>query len=402
MRKLNRRRIIIALLVCILLLLVTTTFAWFVFFTNTGIKSGDSVSVNVGGKIEIKFSEEDETTWTNKLTLKNQRLDLLDISGDGKNFFYPTSLDKNDEPRDFIEVGEDISGYYIEFSLDFRSSLSLDLFLGDTSFVKENGNTASIFNQNLNSDAICGATRVAFLEKVVNPDNSVEEELKCIWIPNDDYYLYVDESGLPKVDIGNTSKRESSYYYYTYDENNDIVKKEYSYEDYWNGKVVIGKNIASESNNKFGYCKPLLSLDNKKVKTLIVRLWFEGTDRECSAYLSHGGIKYNFDFFGAFSKESQSEIIDTNTIYAKGESSETVALYADDAYTSYVKDVEYSTDGIIWNEYINRTFDTNVTTFVYLRVKETDKKLPGKCIRLDLSNPIIIPPVEEDIVEGGS
>ncbi len=362
----KKKLMIFVLSLGVIALITTTTFSWFFFFKEVGIKSGDSVKVNVGAKLETKLSSEDETKWTNSITINEIRGDLLDISGDGKDFFYPTSLDENNNPRSYQHIEESYQGYYIELSLDFRASIAMNLYLNNSSKVMESAEfTESIFNKELNANAICGATRVAFLEKTTDVSGKVNEELKCIWIPNDDYCLYNDETdyNLPKVHTGDVSKREDTYYYYGYDTEGTEKLCNYTVNDYLNGNVIVGNTLANESLNTFGYNKPILSLDNQTVKTLIIRLWFEGTDRECSAYLSHGSISYQFDFFGAKNKDVQTDVDALNAIVGSGHlDNNLVYLYTDDTLMSYPTGIDYSIDGIIWEEYTNQSFDKDFSS----------------------------------------
>ena len=273
--------------------------------------------ITVDNRLEIRqyvANQGKDTGWGAVLQTKFNG-SYPDITGDGVNFYFPTSLDGNDQPyfdkpsETFVCLNgrKDQDLFFMTLKLEFRSRTPMDVYLADDSCVLGvDIDKMDDLTQSISSDLIAGAVRVGFYEQMKNEEGQVVEVLKTVWIPNDSYHVISLENGSYTFEI---SENEIETYGYLAPNNGTLENSTYmeectwSEEAYASGAVLVGDDrlaqaatatAPSSTNNSV----PLLSLDGKETKVLVIRIWIEGTDREAVSTLNGGQMKYDLNFIG--------------------------------------------------------------------------------------------------------
>ena len=358
------------------------TAAWFTYNQYVeALNSKVKLQVYTGG---LEISVDRGATWgdtingTNRLTYAvdtdvladpaqgGQQQDVLtymiDITGNGKDFLYPVTLDANDKPittnlNSFVTIDEtNYNGYMVWFDLWFRTSAAMDVYLAEGSEVKEseivvamNYVRESLYDTaetKFSRDGISGAARVSFVDMTGVEEQQAEPELKYVWAPNDNYELrYLDNARtqatfLPRPVINNvtppTPKKESSispltnpetaYGYWYRDTDGTYKHYNYTADDYAYGRFVTTTTtrdtygnlsatpngvLARIDNNgipQINHTNALCSFEQsevRQVKKLRVFIWIEGTDREADKALNAGEMLYKLVFVGINKQEAE-------------------------------------------------------------------------------------------------
>ena len=190
-----------------------------------------------------------------------------------------------------------------------------------------------------------------------------------------------------------TGTREESYTYQTVN-GNAVETITYTADDFANGLVTVGSknlasNVASDEENAtippmINSGAPILSFTDSNAvqeKELIIRMWFEGTDREADKAFNGGRVKYNVSFVGIIKDNaSTADVERLNTLqYRNGQ------LYfgaETEAGTGFL----YSLNGIDWSEYNKTNLTTsNVGTvgeYVYVKTKETSSVKSSEVVKI--------------------
>lgn len=367
MNKKRMKLIMITSIYLLILLTITSTFAWFFVNKELEIDYGSEIVCEAGTSLEISMLEDvneetNEETWSKyssyiKYTGVVPKLE--DITGDGKTLYRPTSLVTNQETGELTPEGLDTAkvinsdgyGDYIEIHFKLRTTSVMNVYLSGDSVIAPITTSDTDRNAfgNFSKDFIAGALRVAVLEKLEDGT----EELRMICAPQPFVQLkYDSEKSIYSLDPNGTIE---TYYYYKYDETvGQIVKYEVTQDDFASKLFVLGSTRTTEAmvNNS-----PILTvleppLEEIVEKRMVVRLWFEGTDREASQALSGGQIKMNLKFMGMTQKEETPEenkkIIDS-IVFGR----ENGHLILENA----TSDVYFSVDGYSWYSYSISNFD---------------------------------------------
>ncbi len=389
---------------------LVTALGWFVLDRTAGIESAENMTITAGSNLEISLDGEH---WDQKQTPTLSHT-CPDITGDGINFWYPNTLDENDtplfgSPDTFLNINAiddrfDRSQYYVDVVLHFKTSGNSAVYLQKTSTVQPmDPDTNDAMGGEMPNDAIAGAVRVAFYEiprdRVDDPDyQPAAADLKCIWIPNDKYEIYgttqTDEDGNTVNGFAFTDNgtREDSYGYLAPvtdgDGNRTFDVFTWSAEDYASGKVLVGSALAANTyTNGDGTVIPAMThgavplLDfgdstGMTEKTMLIRIWIEGTDREAHTYLNSGDIQYTFDFITI---EKEDSTLKTVT-YANGD-----LAYADGSPVA-TGELLYSYDGIAWAPYSTTNHpgltndlytDDNGDQVLFVKLAETAAAVPS-------------------------
>ena len=237
-------------------------------------------------------------------------------------FFYPMALTSDDvpfdDPKTFHRITDsDASMYMITVRVKFRTSAKTGVYLTKDSFIDGVNMDDFYVNPSLygdiSRDGIAGAVRVAFLEELADGT----EELKNIWIPNDQYQLsYTKTQDVEQAQFTKTGAREvfeeytaGTQYPYGYLGVNELEQKivatPFTEEDYYSRLVTVGReNLADPSDDleaaTLNDAKELLTFSGEggkaEEKTLLIRIWIEGTDREAEKAHVGGKLHYNFHF----------------------------------------------------------------------------------------------------------
>ena len=332
-----------------LFLLASATAAW--IFTNNDVEVdyGSTIQCEAGNSLEI--SVDGGETWHSSVQYSSISPRIVDISGNGVNLYKPNVITDEGVPQSFVNAtpaaqnseGE-LVGDYIEIEVMLRSASVMNVyFSGDSSVLPK---STSSEDKNIygpfSKDFIAGAVRVAVVEKV-----NGSEELRMIWAPNPKYELYERNSG-GGYGFRENGTPESSYSYYVAKnaELTEMGVETVSTKQYVDKQFVVGStggDITTSGNS------PILTVLDTKLnpddqvytKTITLRIWFEGTDREAHQALSGGWVAMKFKFNGmqksAPEAEKQKEINDL--VYFNGE-------------IKGLKDgMMYTLDGRTWSTY---------------------------------------------------
>ena len=307
--------VLTTLSLCLVLLLAigAASYAWFINNGEAGVRTDDNVVITVDNRLEIRPVGSEDESWHAILTQK-QGGTYPDITGDGLHFYFPTTLTADDEPvyddlSTFAYVNNlsDRDLFYMTLKIEFRSRIPMDVYLAEGSFVGGmDMATLDDLSESVSSDLIAGAVRVSFAEEKL-VDGKRQEELKVVWIPNDHYQLIVNDDGSFDWETGSTVTEAYGYLTPnngTLDDSTEMVWTTWSESDYTSGRVVVGEDGLATTGNPNG-CRPLLSLNGRETKTLVIRIWIEGTDNEANSTLNGGYIKYNLNFVGVMPSESE-------------------------------------------------------------------------------------------------
>jgi hypothetical protein len=299
---------------------------------------------------------------------------MLDITGDGINLDKPITVDENMQPQGFTAAqkinpttGE---GDFIEIEVMLRTNSKMNVYLSGDSFVSpvaEGTATNSIYG-NFSKNYIAGAVRVAVTEK-----NGSSETLKMLWDPNPYYNLTRHPNGTysfsKEVKTGNVEYTNYQYYTYNSTTKTHTVTK-LSIDDIVNKKISLG-NVGGADELTAGDSPILTSFvpdGTQKImyKTLVIRVWFEGTDREADQALSGGVIKMYFKFNGV--NKSDCTSANQTAINNIG--------YSNNAFTNIPANAQYSYNGFEWHTYkAGQTMDTGTYNTWYWIYPETADNL---------------------------
>ena len=386
-------RLSVILYVVILLFVTVATFAWFLFNDTATLQAQENMEIRAGNSLEIILVDDAgnplvdvnnsgwNSSWGTSIDVNTPNRIFPDISGDGKNFYFPQTL-FNDEPASmdydkFIDIGreskENRDAYYITINVKFRTTTPMDIYLSQESYVSpmaEQTESADYQNDSMfgdfSRDAIAGAVRISFSEKT-----SSNIELKNVWIPNDKYQLIYNEDNRDEVvDFIADGERETfKYIKVDPSDASKMIEYEYTPVDFAMRNVTLGsQQLASTTNSFVGESACLLSFNSNELingaaeKTLVIRVWIEGTDREAHMALAEGNLNYLLSFVGIPKRERADD-------YTNGLTTNGTQLLKNGNPVESGK-WEYSVNGIDWQTYTNG-FD-NTLSSVFVRSKEAD------------------------------
>jgi hypothetical protein len=278
-----------------------------------------------------------------------------------------------------MDVTEHDAKYdYLELVVAFRSTSNMNVYLSDESEIvpvnavydpdDPNRNIFGTFSK----DYIAGAMRVAIVEEVSADSELTEDErLRLLWAPNSTYQLTDNNNGTYDFKANGTA--EDNYTFITYDDGKYVptpVPDDY----YASKKFVVDKTGAVKLNSEeyySGNSPVLVSLTPQAgsydYKTVRIRIWFEGTDREAHQALAGGNVSIRLKFIG-IKKDTNEE----------GKAAlEKVAFDQDSATLSgLTEDMVFSTDGRVWTKY--NAAAPNLPTMekgssIYIKIPETSE-----------------------------
>ena len=323
-KKNSKLNSIIVSLILSVALSINVTFAWFFLNTDVEVEYGSEIVCETGTSLEVSMYEgldssgkEIWSTHSNKVSKGTVSAKLQDITGDGQNLYTAGTLKADSTgtliPSNFAVASNiDSTGYgdFIELRVQLRSSSPMDIYFGKASAilpVYDGANDDNIFG-NFSKDYIAGAMRVAVIEGT----SAKYGDLKMIWAPNPNYYLRKENNGTYTFF---TDGLVEEYKYYKLDEDGNSYLHTVTADEYFNKQFIYG-NVGADDTMING--SPLLSsltyqenddAANRRVagfwySDLVVRIWFEGTDREANQALSGGQAKMNVLFNGIQRKDA--------------------------------------------------------------------------------------------------
>ena len=403
-------RLSVILYIAILSFAAVFTMAWFMFDETATIKTADNMQITAGAKLEIALVGESEDLEWGQLIASNTPTTFPDVTGDGTTFYFPKVLTEDDntfEAADtFYEISdasEDKDSYLITMHLRFKTTLPMDVYLSEESFVSglsdvivgADAGNKSIFGD-FSRDGIAGAVRVAFIER--DFDGLDEYVLKNIWIPNDKYEIsYTDEQ------IGNEGDHKAIF---TTDGNREYTVLEdgttqfkYGYMtqngenmtfipwtvDQYTARYVTLDSQKLAVHNEDGVqwineAAPLITFDEADFedgiaeRDLIIKIWIEGTDREADKAFTDGQLKYNFSFVGI---QKEAFEVKNAELAAKEIVSDGQKLYykEGDTLEEIVESnlLQYSYNGVDWKPYNGNMQAENNASYQYVYVRYAEK-----------------------------
>ena len=291
----------IILIISVWVIVIVATLAWFVFGT-TAQTSDMSMSVGEAGFVEI--SGDGGGSWSDGLDIEfSVNKYLKEMSGDGTKLYSPV-YDVIEKPDGGFgpaiiayEEVQDNTNYY-EQIYDLRSDADYDLYLDPASCVKALSNEEDV--------NIIGAIRVAFYEL----DDDANETLKYIWAPNS----MIEYS--PESDSFNKEGQVESHYYYQ-KTLTPVDMSTVTAGDPNMAKIPVSTNHDPQACGACGYsathkfmwsCGNDLPADapallnfrlngqSMSEKRLKIKVWLEGTDRECVSQISGERFTMYFQF----------------------------------------------------------------------------------------------------------
>lgn len=335
-------------IIIILITLIAASYSW---FTNGQKLKMDSLSITTKAVQSLSFSLDGGVTWDDNTSLnidENFKFSS-EITGDGIDLYVPAVRREDGSPISFKKATNNKD--YLEFEIMFKTENATDIFLDDTSFVQP---TAGIKDSDLigtdvtrkssmgdfSRDLIAGSVRVAFIE---------DNEVKMVWAPNPNYELVKNSTNYT---FNLSSKNIQNYNYLN---PTDLTEMRVN-------RIKDNLN-ASYSRNTSGGDYSLLTFNSPdEVKSITVRIWVEGNDRETSTALKGGVFRIFFNFIGITKQVNKSiPEVTVNDLTVEGLDSS----------------MEYSIDyGNNWISYNNiNKFDKNTT--LYVRYKETIDYFPS-------------------------
>lgn len=264
----------------LLMVLAVAVYAWFAMWDHAGVSSLLMQSDEAGF---IQISQDGGQTFHDNLTLNlGESTALGELSGNGLTFYQPNyGMSGIDGYKLYTE-----SELYLEETFVLRTDRTQSIYLTKNSFVAPadlQGNTSAYGDYS--RDYIAGAIRVGFYEV---PENGTPQ-LIYIWVPNSQYEFL--GSG-----VTTEGTAESAYTYQIGPSLQQIATVETGGEA--NGVSADGNFVWGALNQQA--VKPLLSFtaENGAVvqKNLMVRIWLEGSDRECVRQLHNGKFRVYLDF----------------------------------------------------------------------------------------------------------
>ena len=304
----NKRRIIFSSISVILLIaLVGGTLAWFYVNEEVAVDYGNSIFCEAGDSLEISLVENGAASrWTSAIDYRAGEFTTVDISGNGIDLYRPAEINEYQQPDGFINavssLENSIAYDYIELEVAFRSLSKMNVYLSEESFIEpvETESDGSNIYGNFSRDYIAGAMRVAIIE---------DNDLRLLWAPNSQYELIDNGDGTYNFLSGAAATPEENYSYFMPDGFGDYIETEISAKEYATNQFVVDSTGASR--NTAGKSPVLVSLDPASEgeyaqKTVRVRIWFEGTDREAHQALAGGNVNAKLKFVGVY-KETDEE-----------------------------------------------------------------------------------------------
>ena len=342
----NRKRIIFSSVCVILLLaLVGGTLAWFFINDEVTVDYGNSVFCEAGDSLEISLIENGAANrWSSSIDYSAGAFTTVDISGNGVNLFRPAEINEFQQPINMIPAVSSLdngNGYdYIELEVAFRSLSKMNVYLSDESYiapVDPENKDSNIYGE-FSRDYIAGAMRVAIID---------ENGLIMLWAPNSGYQLIQNGNGTYAFKSGENgdSVPESDYYYYGEDENGNIIQQAVSSDMYASKQFVVDSTGAGKGYT--GNSASLVSLVPESEgahaqKTVKIRIWFEGTDREAHQALAGGNVNIKLKFIGISKETDEAKQTAIDSITFNQENS---------VFTGLSEGMVFSTDGRNWTEY---------------------------------------------------
>lgn len=253
----------------------------------TDLKNGNTVGFDV-------YSQNNKKTEISAAT--QSTVVATDISGNGVSFFKPNLApdftNDNLKASSIVSVqnnNTDKKYYYHQFELTFTQSnvsVTTGVYLSKESTIKQTPVEGSSTTTNIEK-----AVRVAFLD----PTKSGIDSLLLYWAPyettaegsNTLPATYLKGTSDTPVEMGKTTSSAVGPI-------SDIKNGKYLDKTTFTEDI----NDASAASTKEGHKSKILKLTNGETQKVIVRVWFEGMDSDCTTAITNSTIDVNLKFNG--------------------------------------------------------------------------------------------------------
>ena len=352
--------------------------AWFYINEEVTINYGNSIFCEAGDSLEIALVQDGTTSrWSSSIDYSAGEFTTVDISGNGLTLYRPLEIDENQQPMDFVPAVSSLDNTrtydFIELEVAFRSVSKMNVYLSDESFISpvDPDNNKSNMYGSFSRDYIAGAMRVAIID---------DTGLKMLWAPNAEYQLIQNANGTYafRSSAKEGAVPESDYYFFGENEDGELVQQTVSADAYASKQFVV--DATGTTKDYAGNSPALVSLapasegayDQKTVK---IRIWFEGTDREAHQALAGGNVNVKLKFVGV-SKETDLD--------KQAEIDQITFDQATSTLTGLSAGMVFSTDGRTWTEYNSAAPNLPVLesgSSIYIKYPETDTHYETKYIK---------------------
>lgn len=266
------------------LLLIGVTTAWFIFTHEADV---DTLDMDVAKATSVSVSSGGE--WSQKLEITHEgegAVRITEYSGNGKQLFGPVV--NNKQVVSFYTVDETAANDgYIDFTMQFKADGPVDIYLDEGCALIPESLDANLNTNGVSKNYIVGAVRLAMW--CVDDDAD-----PLIWVPNASF-----EYNPTTKKITQTGNVESEYQYATDTtvENIHTVTTNNAANGTADDGMFLWGDIGKMSISDMA---PVMSLDPagnaEAIKTLNVRVWVEGTDREAVKDFIGGRFKIQLNF----------------------------------------------------------------------------------------------------------
>ncbi|MDD3241357.1 MAG: hypothetical protein PHQ64_01060 [Bacilli bacterium] len=368
----NKRKEKIVNLFKALIIMATIVIASYAWFSNKQEANINDLKMTTKGVCEIEFSLDGGKTWTESggLNLREDFKFNNEITSNGIDFFVPSYKTDDGIPLAFKKA---VANYdYLEFTVLFRSTVGTGIFLENKSFVHPSAGTTLaeligpevVRKSNLGDfsrDLIAGSVRVAFIENdYVDSKYVPKNETTLVWAPNKNYYMSYN-NGIYNASIDTYVKQN-----YLYVNNN--VTPFYTQQRVAN----IRDDVVASYEEMDAHGSPLLTYisNSNEPKSITVRIWIEGNDRETVTALK-GGI---FNMYISFMGISKDLNVNTVNVTKNGM-----------GLSGFISGMEYSKDyGVNWisyNQDNNPIFTAGED--IYVRYSESSNYFASEYVELN-------------------
>lgn len=373
--KKSNKMVALVSLISVFFITISITMAWFYMNSTVEVEYGSEIVCEAGTSLEISmYQGKDEITneekWSNysgKVKKDTVSAKLQDITGNGEELFRVASLASDDEGNFYPDalvkastIDENGYGDYIELKVRLRSTSKMDVYFSGDSFVNpvsESEHDINVFGD-FSKDYIAGAIRVAILEK--QDDDSLIH--KMTWAPNPNYQLTRHKEQGNYEFTKNGEIEQYKYYRLIDSKHEQFELYDVTPQDLIDKKFIIG---STENNDKMINNSPVLTTITPEdggfgIEELVIRVWFEGTDREADQALSGGQAHMNLTFSGMESKdiatdETYQSLENITATYKedteKDENGETIITRQYYQFTNMNELMYFTLDGYNWTQY---------------------------------------------------
>ncbi len=303
--KLNKKNTLlrhVSLLIATLMLLSVAVWAWFSMQTNANA-NGLNVTLGAGKNLDMSLDlgktyhgtfdllGEDDQQYISTNNQIKDKLNMFDVTSDGKVFWNPKFKEQTDGLRQPDVNSQEQWTHpnpnyaYISETITFRTTFPADIYMGKNTAITTSTNKlvgADAENKSdrgdFSRDCIVGALRISAIDS--------NNQLKFVMIPRSEIKLVEASDGSFTANTNNTSNIHT-YYPESYQSGTTTKQALTAFTAVDGGK-------APNDNTKIA--TTTASSDGYYYGTATVNIWLEGCDEETRRVLSGGKFNISLDF----------------------------------------------------------------------------------------------------------